>query len=60
MIGKKFIITGMTIEIVSDQDERWETRNTTTNETIFLNKSVLQNAIKLGQAEDVSESDIKD
>jgi len=50
----------MTIEIVSDQNERWETRNITTNETIFLNKSVLQNAIKLGKAEDVSESDIKD
>lgn len=54
MIGRKFIITGMTIEIVSDQNEKWETRNTTTNESIYIDKLVLQNAIKLGKAESVS------
>jgi len=60
MIGRKFIITGMTIEIISDQNEKWETRNTTTNAIIFFDKSVLQNAIKLGKAEEVSETDSKD
>ena len=55
MIGKRFIISGMTIEIVADDDERWETRNITTNETVFFNKRVLQDAIKLGKAEEISE-----
>jgi len=45
----------MSIEIVSDNGERYETRNITTKETIFFNKSVLQNAIKLGKAEEISE-----
>lgn len=53
MIGKKYIISGMTIEIVSDDGERWETRNTTTRETVYIDKSVLQNAIKLGKAEEI-------
>ncbi|MFC1589797.1 hypothetical protein ACFL3P_05970 [Pseudomonadota bacterium] len=43
----------MTIEIVSDDGERWETRNTTTRETVYIDKSVLQNAIKLGKAEEI-------
>ena len=60
MIGKKYYITGMTIEIVSDDGDRWETRNTTTRETVFMNKSVLQNAIKLGKAEEISELDDKE
>lgn len=54
-IGKKFIISGMIIEIVSDDSDRWETCNITTKETVFMNKIVLQNAIKLGKAEDVTE-----
>ena len=53
MLGKKFIISGMTIEIISDQGEQWETRNTTTNEIILMDKQVLQKAIKLGKAESV-------
>ena len=44
----------MTIEIISDDGKRWETRNITTNETVFMDKSVLQNAIKLGKAEEIS------
>ena len=55
MTGKKFMISGMVIEIVSDDGDRWETRNITTKETIFMNKIVLQNAIKLGKAEEVTE-----
>ena len=55
MIGKKFMISGMVIEIVSDDGDRWETRNITTKETIFMNKIVLQNAIKLGKADEVTE-----
>ena len=55
MIGKKFMISGMVIEVVSDDGDRWETRNITTKETIFMNKTVLQKAIKLGKAEEVTE-----
>jgi hypothetical protein len=54
MIGKKIIISGMTIEVISDAGERWETRNITTKETVFFKKSVLESAIKLGKAEVVS------
>ena len=54
-IGKKFIISGMTIEIVSDDGERWETRNITTKEIVFFDKLVLLNAIKLGKAEEIFE-----
>jgi hypothetical protein len=57
MIGKKIMISGMAIEIISDDGERWETRNITTRETVFINKLVLKNAIKLGKAEVISESD---
>ena len=60
MIGKKIMISGMVIEIVSDDDERWEARNITTKETVFINKLVLQDAIKLGKAEEISELDNKE
>ena len=51
MIGKKIIISGMTLEVVADEDDRWECRNMTTRETIFMKKSVIRDAIKLGKAE---------
>lgn len=54
-VGKKFIISGMTIEVVSDDGDRWETRNTTTREIVFFDKSVLLNAVKLGKAEEIVE-----
>ena len=60
MIGKKFSISGMAIEIVSDDGERWETRNITTKETVFINKVVLHDAIKLGKAEEILQLDEKD
>lgn len=53
MIGKKFMISGMLIEIVSDDEDKWKTRNVTTNETVFFDKSVLEKAIKLGKAEEI-------
>lgn len=57
MIGKKFTISGMLIEIVSDEEGKWETRNVTTNETVFFDKSVLEKAIKLGKAEEILDPD---
>ena len=53
MIGKKFIITGMQIEIVSDEGDKWKVRNITTHETILIDKSVLDKSIKLGKAEEI-------
>lgn len=59
MIGKKIMISGMVLQVVADAGERWETLNTTTRETVFIDKSVLQHAIKLAKAEVISESDNK-
>lgn len=53
-IGQKFTISGMTIEIIADAGEQWETRNITTREIVFFDKSVLLNAIKLGKAEEIA------
>ena len=53
--GKKYSITGMEIEILSDHSDKWETRNITTNEIIYMNKDVLEKAIKLGKAEEIIE-----
>ena len=52
ILGKKFIISGMTIEVVADDGERYEALNTTTKETVFMVKRVLESAIKLGKAEE--------
>ena len=60
MIGKNIMISGMVIEIVSDDGDRWETRNITTKETVFFDKSVLQNAIRLGKAEEIEQLDNKE
>lgn len=57
MIGKKFMIAGMVIEIVSDKEDRWEARNITTHEIVFFDKSVLEKSIRLGKAEEISGSD---
>jgi len=53
MIGKQYNVSGMTIEIISDDGERWKTYNVTTNEIIYFDKSTLEKAIKLGKAEEV-------
>ena len=54
-IGEKLMVSGMTIEIIADDGERWETRNITTREIVFFDKSVLLNSIKLGKAEKIVE-----
>ena len=56
MMGKKIIISGMTIKIVSDDGEKWIAHNITTKEIVTFNKIFLQDAIKLGKAEVISES----
>ena len=53
ILGKTFVISGMTIEIIADAGDKWETRNTTTKETIFMDKQVLESAVKLAKAEEV-------
>ena len=60
MIGKKIVISGMTIEVISGDEERWECRNMTTQETVFMKKSVIEKAIKLGKAEVISALDDND
>ena len=47
----------MTIEIISDDGDKWKTRNVTTKEIVSFNKTVLESAIKLGKAEEISETD---
>ena len=59
MIGKKFSITGMAIEIVAEDGDKWETRNITTGETVFISKSLLRDAIKLGKAEEITDMEDK-
>lgn len=44
----------MQIEIISDKGNRWEARNVTTGETVFFDKLVLDKAIRLGKAEEVT------
>lgn len=53
MIGKKYILTGMLMEIVADEGEKWKLRNYTMNETILMDKAMLEKSIKLGKAEEV-------
>ncbi len=53
LIGKKFVISGMNVEIISDAGDKWETRNITTRETILMDKLVLDHAIRFGKAEEV-------
>ena len=57
MIGKRFLISGMEIEIVSDAGDKWQTRNLTTNETVLFDKAFLEKAIKLAKAEEITNSD---
>lgn len=55
MLGKKIVISGMTLEVIADKDDQWECRNITTQETVLFKKSVLEGAIKLAKAEVISE-----
>lgn len=60
MIGKKFMISGMVIEVVSDDGERWKTLNNTTRETVYFNKKFLIDAVKLGKAEEIPSTETKE
>jgi len=60
MIGKKFLISGMKVEIVSDEGNKWLTRNITTDQTVFIDKAVLEKAIRLGKAQEISDLDNAD
>ena len=57
MIGKKFMISGMLVEIVSEEGDRWEMRNLTTHETVMFDKLLLERSIKLGKAEEITDLD---
>jgi len=56
-IGKKYSIAGMKIEILADADAKWETRNITTKEIVMMDKKILDNAIKLGKADEIEDTD---
>lgn len=53
MLGNKYIITGMFMEVIADEGDSWALRNHTTKETIRLDKRVLEQSLKLGKAEPV-------
>ena len=53
LAGKTFSIAGMRLEVIEEEGDRWKTRNTTTNEIVYLKKSMLDQAIRFGQAEEV-------
>jgi len=55
MIGKTYSISGMTIEIIDEDGDKWKTHNITTDEIIYFDKSTLEQAIKLGKAEELTE-----
>jgi hypothetical protein len=57
MIGKKYEIAGMILEIKDDAGEEWVIINTTTKDIINFNKIQLQDAIKLGKVVDVSDAE---
>ena len=57
LIGKQIFITGMTIEVIADADDKWECLNLTTKDTVMFKKTVIEGAIKLGKAEVISEDD---
>lgn len=54
MLGKRFIISGMSVEIITDRGDAWETRNITTHETVLIKKSMLDKAIRLGKAQQLT------
>lgn len=50
----------MMVEIVSDEGKKWVTRNLTTHQTVLFDKAVLEKAIRLGKAEEISDEDNAD
>jgi len=56
LVGKRLAISGMTIEVLSDEDDRYKVRNVTTRDILEMDKAMLDKAIRLGKAEAVSET----
>ena len=54
LVGKRFAISGMTIEVLSDQGDKYQVRNVTTRDVLEMDKTMLVKAIKLGKAEQIS------
>lgn len=54
VIGKRYMISGMVIEVVADDGDRWKTKNITTGEIVYFDKKMMQQAIKLGKAEEIT------
>lgn len=57
LTGKRFHIAGMALEVVADDGDRWQTRNLTTQATVFFDKALLDNAVRLGKAEEIPTGD---
>ena len=57
LTGKLLVISGMTIQVIAEVSDSWKTRNVTTDEIVYFDKHALEQAIKLGKAEEVSDSD---
>ena len=54
------MIAGMLIEVMTDAGDKWQTRNITTGDSVMFDKAVLDKAIRLGKAEELTDlSDIK-
>ena len=54
VIGKRYMISGMVIEVVADDGDRWKSKNITTGEIVYFDKKMIQQAIKLGKVEEVA------
>lgn len=53
IINKILVIAGMHIQVLAEKGTQYETRNITTGEIILFDKQQLENAIKLGKAEEI-------
>jgi len=56
LVGKRFAISGMTIEVLSDEGDKYQVRNVTTRDILEMDKAMLDKAIRLGKAESESET----
>ncbi len=54
LVGKQFSISGMIIEVLDEESDKFRTRNITTGDIVYLDKAVLISAIKLAKAEEIT------
>ena len=52
-IGDQYSLSGMTVEILADLGDQWDTRNLTTGDKAPFDKAMLSRAIRLGIAEKI-------